>query len=45
MKDLKLMYGEAESVLVGYVDADGSMAEDRYAISGYAFIINSSAIS
>jgi hypothetical protein len=43
--DLKLMYGCAEKTLVGYADADGSMAEDRRAISGYAFLINGTAIS
>ena len=31
--------------LTGYTDADGSMAEDRHAISGYAFLIHSSTIS
>ena len=31
--------------MVGYRDADGSMAEDRKAISGYAFIINGGAVS
>ena len=31
--------------MVGYGDADGSMAEDRKAISGYAFIINGGAVS
>ena len=31
--------------LIGYADADGSMAEDRKAISGYAFMINGGAVS
>ena len=31
--------------LEGYVDADGSMAEDRKAISGYAFLVNGGAVS
>ena len=31
--------------VVGYGDADGSMGEDRKAVSGYAFIINGGAIS
>jgi hypothetical protein len=30
---------------VGYTDADGSMAEDRRAISGYAFLIDGGAVS
>jgi hypothetical protein len=32
-------------VLEGYADADGSMAEDRKAISGYAFLVNGGAVS
>jgi len=43
-KDLRLTYGGAPSVLVGYADADGSMAEDRKAISGYAFLIDGGAV-
>ena len=31
--------------LIGYADADGSMAEDRKAISGYTFMINGGAVS
>ena len=31
--------------LVGYADADGSMGEDRRAISGYAFFVNGGAVS
>ena len=31
--------------LVGYVDADSSMNEDRKAISGYAFLIHGGAVS
>ena len=31
--------------LQGYADADGSMNEDRKAISGYAFMINRGAVS
>jgi len=31
--------------LQGYADADGSMAEDRHAISGYAFILDGGAVS
>ena len=37
MKDMWLVYGGEERVLVGYADADGSMAEDCHAILGYAF--------
>jgi len=44
-KDLQLTYGGAPSALVGYADADGSMAEDRRAISGYAFLIDGGAMS
>ena len=29
----------------GYADDDGSMAEDRHAISGYAFLLHGGAIS
>ena len=39
------MYGGAPSVLIGYVDADGSMAEDRRAILGYTFLIDGGAVS
>ena len=35
-KDLWLSYGGQQKILVGYADADGNMAEDRHAISGYA---------
>jgi len=45
MKDLRLTYGGAPSALVGYADADGSMAEDRKAISGYAFLIDGGIVS
>ncbi len=43
--DLWLAYGGEARELTGYADADGSMAEDRHAISGYAFILNGGAIS
>ena len=36
-KDFWLSYGAEQKDLKGYADADGSMAEDRHAISGYAF--------
>lgn len=44
-KDIKLTYGGIESVLTGYADTDGSMAEDRRAVSGYAFLIDGGAVS
>ncbi len=48
-KDLWLTYGgvanSGDGGLKGYADADGSMAEDRHAISGYAFIIDGGAVS
>ncbi|OJT15351.1 Retrovirus-related Pol polyprotein from transposon TNT 1-94, partial [Trametes pubescens] len=44
-KHLKLMYGTSDFDLVGYSDADGSMHEDRKAISGYAFLIDGGAVS
>ena len=44
-RDLWLTYGEASSPLEGYADADGSMSEDRRAISGYAFLIDGGAVS
>ena len=31
--------------LLGYTDADGSMAEDRHAISGYAFLLDGGMVS
>jgi Reverse transcriptase (RNA-dependent DNA polymerase) len=43
--DLWLSYGHAKINLAGYADADGSMAEDRHAISGYTFIIHGGAVS
>jgi hypothetical protein len=43
--DLWLTYGEESSPLEGYVDADSSMAEDRHAILGYAFLIDGGTVS
>lgn len=40
-----LTYGGDKQELVGYGDADGSMAEDRKAITGYAFLLNGGAVS
>jgi hypothetical protein len=42
---LWLSFGHADGWLTGYADADGNMAEDRHAISGYAFIIHGGAVS
>jgi hypothetical protein len=44
-KELWLTYGGQQNVLKGYADADGSMAEDRHAISGYAFLLHGGAVS
>jgi hypothetical protein len=44
-RDLWLTYGETKRVLEGYADADGSMSEDRRAITGYAFLIDGGAVS
>ena len=40
-----LTYGHMKTELTGYADADGSMADDRRAISGYMFIIHGGAVS
>ena len=45
MMDLWLSYGMSRMDLTGYTDADGSMAEDQHAISGYAFLIHGGTIS
>ena len=44
-RELWLSYGGVMKEMEGYADADGSMMEDRKAISGYAFIINGGAVS
>jgi hypothetical protein len=44
-KHLWMTYGEREKALEGYADADGSMAEDRRAVSGYAFLVDGGAVS
>jgi hypothetical protein len=44
-KDWWLVYGGKKGGLVGYADADGSMNEDRHAVSGYAFLIEGGAVS
>ena len=45
MKEFWLTYGGQQKDLRGYANADGSMAEDRHASSGYAFLLNGGAIS
>jgi hypothetical protein len=42
--NLWLTYGETRQVLEGYANADGSMAKDRHAITGYVFLIDGGAI-
>ena len=44
-KSLRLTYGGEQRDLVGFTDADGSMHDDRRAISGYAFLIDGAAVS
>ena len=43
--DLWLQFGEGDKSLVRYTDTDGSMAEDRQAITGYSFLLNGSTVS
>ena len=43
--DLWLSYGTKKMILTGYADVDGNMAEDRHAISGYAFLIHGGIVS
>jgi len=45
MCDLWLSYGEMKCTLIGYANMDGSMAEDRHTITGYAFLIDGSIVS
>jgi hypothetical protein len=42
--ELWLTYGEMRHTLEGFADADGSMAEDRCAISSYTFLIDGGAV-
>jgi hypothetical protein len=44
-RDLWLTYGGSEQKLTGWADADGNMAEDRHAVSGFAFLIDGGAVS
>ena len=43
--ELWLSYGGTTKELTGYADADGNMAEDHHAISGYAFLLHGGAVS
>jgi hypothetical protein len=43
-RDQALTYGTKQCDLHGYTDADGALQEHHYAISGYAFIIDSGAV-
>ena len=45
MRNLWLTYSETKHTLEGYMDVDGSMGKDRQAVSGYAFLIDSGAVS
>ena len=44
-RELWLSYGGIIRELTGFADADGNMAEDRHAISGYAFLLHGGAVS
>jgi len=44
-KDLWLTFGDSMAKLEGYTDADGSVHEDRKAVSGYAFLLDGGAVS
>jgi hypothetical protein len=45
-RDLGLTFSlDGEGGMIGYGDADGSMQDDRRAISGHAFLINGGAVS
>ena len=39
------MYGGGEKELVGFADADRSMAEDWHVMLGYVFLVDSGAVS
>jgi hypothetical protein len=42
---LWLSFGGTCGKLTGFADADGNMAEDRHAISGYAFLLHGGTVS
>ena len=43
--DMWLLFGGQVKELIGYADADGSIGKDWHALSGYAYLINGSAVS
>lgn len=43
--DMYLLFGGQVKELIGYADADGSIGKDWHALSGYAYLINGSAVS
>jgi len=44
-RDMRLVYGDEEKDLQGYVDADGASQDHRRAISGYVFMVDGGAVS
>ena len=42
---MKLIYGNEEKDLQGFVDADGAPQDHRRAISGYVFMVDGGAVS
>jgi hypothetical protein len=44
-RNLRLTFGGNKQELLGYSDADGSMHEERRAISGHAFLLDGGAVS
>ena len=42
---MRLVYGDQEKHLQGWVDADGSSQDHRRAISGYVFMVDGGAMS
>jgi hypothetical protein len=44
-RDMKLVYGDENRDLQGWVDADGASQDHRRAISGYVFMVDGGAVS
>ena len=44
-KEMRLVYGDEERDLQGWVDADGASQDHRRAISGYVFMVDGGAVS
>ena len=44
-RDLWLTFGNNQTDISGFSDADGMSHEDRHAISGYVFMLNGGAVS